>query len=32
MRSEIGHLDLDSAFVERDSLNAKMRLTLNDAS
>ena len=31
MRSEIGLLDLDRTFEERDNLNMKVKLTLNEA-
>ena len=32
MRSEIGRLDLDRTFLERESLNASIKQSLNDAS
>jgi regulator of protease activity HflC (stomatin/prohibitin superfamily) len=32
MRSEIGRLQLDRTFEERDSLNANIKLSLNQAS
>ena len=30
MRSEIGRIDLDRTFEERDNLNNRIRMTLND--
>lgn len=32
MRSEIGKIDLDRTFEERESLNAQIKKALNDAS
>lgn len=32
MRSEIGKLDLDRTFEERDNLNANIKESLNEAS
>lgn len=32
MRSEIGRLDLDRTFLERESLNAHIKTALNEAS
>lgn len=32
MRSEIGQIELDRTFEERESLNAKIKMALNEAS
>ena len=32
MRSEIGRIDLDRTFLERENLNANIKTALNDAS